>query len=152
MSTSKSWGHLVEFLLGQTLRIPPGKDAWQGCKPKRLALDPVREWLLAAEYPCRADIEAAIDEWIETRQWPDGLSGSVQGHLRLRLMTVAGFLAGLCLCGAHNETSLVPFPDDQVEMARWMLTDWWDQHGRSEASRLWILDQLDRRAYVPAKS
>jgi hypothetical protein len=90
--------------------------------------------LLASEAPCRADIEAAIDEWIETREWPDGLSNTARELLRLRLMTVAGFLAGLCLCGAHSETSLVPFPDDQVEMARW------------------ILDQLERRSYVPEQS
>lgn len=141
---AKSWGHLVEFLLGQTLHIPPAPDVWQGFAPQRFSPLPAAEWLRAAEAPVQAELEAAIDAWIATRAWPAKMRDSVRAHLRLRLATAARFLALLCLCGPHTETSWVPFPQDlpPIHTARWFLVDWWKAHGPDQAAETWALDRL----------
>jgi hypothetical protein len=59
--------------------------------------------------------------------------------LGTRLQCALEFVSRFPEAGAHPESSLIPWPPTMspVEVLEWLVTDWWDRHGRDLAVSLW---------------
>jgi len=91
-----------------------------------------------------AECNRAIHHWLATQTWTE-MRGYVLFSMRLRLSTAMSF--ALKLDGPKLPGSPIAFPDlPRAEVARWLLMDWWEAHGRSLATRQWILESWEAAA------
>jgi len=75
-------------------------------------------------------VECAIDQWLDTGRWPP-LTIEEQYQTHLRFVAVLLFLTHVVIgLDGDNATTIIPFPSmNQSMVARWMLIDWWHDHG-----------------------
>ena len=91
-----------------------------------------------AELYCAYELDQAIDQWLATNEWPE-VNNAMKYYLWLRLDAACCFALQV---GGGKRTGASPlaFPvGREKELARWLLIDWWETHGRTNTVRGWIL-------------
>lgn len=128
MVTWKSVWNVASEELMRLLR--PEDDSWYEFGYKTVPAEAVEQDFALGEQPHLIEIETAIDTWVSGKDWPD-LSDGARHCIRMRLNAAATFV--YLLFDSKKETPYLSPPQNQTEreVVCWMLTDWWDKHGRS---------------------
>jgi hypothetical protein len=128
MNTWKSiWSIASEELL-RLLR--PQEDSWHEFSNSTAPAESVEQDFALGELPHLTEIEMAINAWTIDGHWPE-LSNGARHCIRMRLNAAATFV--YLLFDSREPTQYLSPPADQSEreIVRWLLTAWWDRHGRS---------------------
>jgi hypothetical protein len=145
---STNWGQFSMQVLALLQQIPISEpqDA-PSFDLDRLMSDSLVYQLEQAEAPVSNAIDHAIRSWPDAPNPWAGLSGIALYFLRLRIETSLQFTLQFCFSGHHLETSFLDFPAgfSRSDLARFILIDWWNTHGRTSAAYAMITEHHNER-------
>jgi hypothetical protein len=109
--------------------LRPQADSWHEFGNRTAPAEAVEQDFALGELPHLSEVAAAIDAWTSDGRWPDDLSDGARHCIRMRLNAAADFVYLLFDSRAPAQFLSAPDCSDR-EVLRWLLTDWWDRHGR----------------------
>lgn len=134
-----TWRDIFQFCsLQMSGALPPAKSEWlEGARKHRYVFD-LMDAIGHVEKPHEEEISWAIAEWKRSGDWPP-ISENTRFLLRLRFGAAASFAH----LHGHPKTGETIFevPDLEIrEICAWLISEWWELHGRKECAIEWTCE------------
>jgi hypothetical protein len=139
-----TWEDFYRWLLAAERSIPQSADQWPLAANSRVDEMSLRWQLENDELNHAYEIDRAIDCWLQRNLWPEQLTPKIRFYLWLRLDTAARLTLRIGGGPRSGPSPIDPPNRPATEVARWLLIDWWETHGRSSAVHAWIRQQWNR--------
>ena len=124
------YDHLTE----QTLAVlPPARPDWLEAAQTHRCVPGIEANLQALDAAHEEEVQWAVGAWQRTGRWP-AVSENSRFILRLRCGTAA-LMIGKFYCARTHATLFPPPARTLRATCAWLLTDWWELHGRLEGAK-----------------